>query len=77
MSKVNLVKYSNRICDVFENLLDEHGIDIPDDNRTGEEEEAHIHGVTYYTLEDEIKKILIELANEIKRDDVELETESI
>lgn len=46
------------ILDVFENLLDKHNIDIPSDDRTGAEEEAHIYGDAYFELEDTIQQLL-------------------
>lgn len=47
-----------QILDLFEYLLDEKGIYIPDDDRTGDEDEACIYGTTYYDLEDYICEIL-------------------
>ena len=74
--KVNIRQLSHEVCEVFENLLDKHNIDIPDEDRTGDESEAHIYGVTYGNLEDEVTEVLSNFANEIKRDDLELETDS-
>lgn len=62
------------IIDLFEDLLDIYGIDIPSVDRdieiedmTDEEiEEAglsHIYGDVYYALEDEITKLLKRLNN--------------
>lgn len=48
------------IIDIFENLLDQHNIQIPDDDRCGDEEEAPIYGCTYFNLESEIAQILID-----------------
>lgn len=45
---------SANIINVFENLLDEHNIVIPDDQREGSEDEACIYGDTYYNLEEDI-----------------------
>lgn len=73
MRVVKLRPIANEICDLFEELLDEHGIDIPDEDREGNEEEAHIYGMTYAELEDKVKEILVEFAEQIKKDDVELE----
>lgn len=42
------------IIDMFEDILDKHGIKIPDEDRTGDESEACIYGMTYATLEDKI-----------------------
>ena len=46
------------ILDIFEDMLDEKGIMIPDDEREGDEDEACIYGDTYYSLEDEITELL-------------------
>ena len=47
-----------RILDVFEEMLGSKGISIPDEDRTGEESEAHLFGMTYATLEDEVADLL-------------------
>lgn len=46
------------IAELFENLLDEHNIYVPDEDRTGEEGEACLYGTTYYNLVDDIDEIL-------------------
>lgn len=46
------------ILDLFENLLDKHGIYIPDDDRNGEDGEACLYGTTYGNLEDSISALL-------------------
>lgn len=73
MKTIKVRQIANEICEQFEELLDKHNIDIPDDDREGNEEEAHIYGMTYAELEDKVKEILVEFAEQIKRDDVELE----
>lgn len=62
---IKLRPYAAAICDKFEQLLDEHGIDIPDNDRTGEEGEAHLYGTTYVTLEDDITDILEKLTFDV------------
>ena len=52
------------ILDLFENLLDKHGIYIPDDDRSGDEGEACLYGTTYGNLEDAICTILYEYIDE-------------
>ena len=47
-----------RILDIFEEMLESKGISIPDEERTGEESEARLYGMTYSTLEDEIAELL-------------------
>lgn len=73
MRVIKVRPIANEICELFEELLDEYGIDIPDEDREGNEEEAHIYGMTYAELEDKVKEILVEFAEQIKRDNVELE----
>ena len=46
------------IIDVFENFLYNKGIDIPNEDKTGDEEEAIIYGSDYRYLEDAIEHIL-------------------
>ena len=46
------------ILDIFEDMLDEKGIMIPDDDRTGDEGEACLYGCTYGDLEEEITALL-------------------
>lgn len=46
------------ILDMFEDMLDEKGIMIPDEDRTGDESEACIYGTTYAELEDQITELL-------------------
>ena len=59
------------IIDLFEELLDEYGIDIPSEDRDMEMEDmteeeikeagfAHIYGTDYYNLEDAIVALLEE-----------------
>lgn len=73
MEKIKVRRFALTICNLFENLLDEYNIDIPDDDREGNDEEAHIYGMTYAQLEDDVKEILIEFAENIKREDIELD----
>jgi len=46
------------IIDMFEDLLEKHNINIPDEERDGHEGEANIYGITYFELEDEITAYL-------------------
>lgn len=48
------------ILDMFEDVLYEHGIMIPDEDRTGAEGEACLYGTTYGRLEDAITDMLSE-----------------
>lgn len=63
---ISIREYAAGICDVFENLLAEHDILIPDEEREGEEEEACLYGDAYYATEDRIVEILTELLEKVK-----------
>ena len=73
MSIVKVRKVALDICELFEDLLETHNIDIPDEDREGDECEARIYGMTYSELEDNVRDILIDFAEKIKRDDVQLD----
>lgn len=47
-----------RILDIFEDMLENKGVSIPDEDRTGEESEACLYGITYAELENEIAELL-------------------
>lgn len=51
-------EYAWAILDYFEDLLDEKGIDIPSDDRDGDEGEARLFGSEYFDLEDKITSLL-------------------
>lgn len=57
--------YANEICDKFEELLEKHNIDIPDEDRTGDEGEARLYGMTYAVLEEEVNDILVALVQKV------------
>lgn len=46
------------ILSIFEEFLYEKGIDIPNEDKEGNEEEAILYGSDYYSLEDKIVDIL-------------------
>ena len=47
-----------RILDIIEEMLASKEIMIPDEDRTGEESEACLYGMTYAALEDDISELL-------------------
>ena len=47
-----------QILDVFEEMLEKKGIMIPDEDRTGDESEACLYGMTYADLENAIEELL-------------------
>lgn len=47
-----------RILDVFEKMLESKGISIPDEDRTGDEAEAYLYGMTYADLENALEELL-------------------
>lgn len=52
------------ILDIFEEMLDDKGIMIPDEDREGDEGEACLYGSTYYELEDAITELLCDYIDE-------------
>ena len=76
MVKINLRHTSSDICELFEELLDKYDINIPDENREGDPDEAHLYGDNYVDLEDSITEIILNLANQIKKENIEFETET-
>lgn len=60
-------QWAASICDCFEELLELHDIDIPDDDRTDPDHEARIYGCTYDDLEEAVNEVLHEMVDEIKR----------
>ena len=51
------------ILDLFEDLLEEKEIDIPSDDREGNEGEARLYGCEYANLEDDIVGLLERFEN--------------
>lgn len=47
-----------RILDIFEEMLENKGVSIPDEDRTGDESEACLYGMTYADLENAIEELL-------------------
>ena len=62
---IKLREYSVDICELFEDLLEEHDITIPDEDREGRPEEARLYGTTYADLEYKVLDILNEFMNDI------------
>lgn len=52
------------ILDMFEDMLEEKGIAVPDEDRTGAEGEACLYGTTYANLEDKIVELLVDYIDE-------------
>lgn len=61
-------EFAIAIVDLFEELLDEKNIDIPSDDREGNDDEARIYGTEYYELEDAVYELLaeFEMSNRLK-----------
>ena len=66
MKKVNAREWIAAICDAIEDILSEYGIQIPDEDRKGEENEACLYGHSYDLVSDSVQKILELLTAEIK-----------
>ena len=63
---ISIRDFAASICGVFEDVLAEHDIIIPDDCREGEEDEAALFGDAYYYTEDAVVEILTKFAETIK-----------
>ena len=63
---ISIREHAAQICDVFEELLAERGILIPNDEREGEEDEACLFGDDYYWTEDSVVEILTKLLETVK-----------
>ena len=59
--KIYTKEVATEIIDTFENLLDEHNITIPDEDRTGDDGEARIYGMTFAKLLDKVECLVIDL----------------
>ena len=62
---IKLREYSVDICELFEDLLEENDITIPDDEREWEPDEARLYGTTYADLEYKVLNILNEFMNDL------------
>lgn len=62
---IKLREYSVDICELFEDLLEENDITIPDDEREGEPDESRLYGKTYSCLEYDVLNILNEFMNDL------------
>ena len=62
---IKLREYSVDICELFEDLLEEHDISIPDEDREGRPDEARLYGTTYADLEYKVLNILNEFMNDL------------
>lgn len=49
------------IVDLFEDLLDKFGIDIPDPDRKESENPARIYGMTYFNLVSDVEQAIIKI----------------
>ena len=63
---IKLREYSVAIVEFFEDILEAHNIDIPDEDRTGDESEARLYGMTYANLEDDVLSLLVDLVDKLK-----------
>ena len=64
---IKLREYSVEIVELFEEVLDKHGIIVPDEDRTGDESEACLYGTTYYDLEDDVLSVLCRLILRVQK----------
>jgi hypothetical protein len=75
---IKLREYSVEIVELFEDILEKHDITIPDEDRTGDECEARLYGMTYANLEDDVLHALCRLVLRVKKlPDAEIDTENL
>lgn len=70
--ELHIRQISAVLADVFDSLLDEHGIMIPDEDREGAESEVALFGSTYSDFEDEITKQLAAIVSGVRRDGADI-----
>lgn len=58
MKALDIKNITISIIDIFEDVLEEKNITIPDEFREGNSDEARIFGDTYYRLEESIMELL-------------------
>lgn len=59
------------IVELFECILADADVMIPDVNREGDEDEAAIYGDTYSAFEDNVTDILVRFADNIKNENID------
>lgn len=57
------------VVEVFERLLSEHGIIIPDEDREDGSEDTPIYGMTYGNILYDVEDLLISLINEARENE--------
>lgn len=75
---IKLREYSTEIVELFEEVLDKHGIIVPDEDRTGDESEACLYGTTYSDLEADVISVLCRLILRVQKlPDAEFDIENL
>ena len=67
--EIKIRHYSASAVDVLEDILDIYEIDVPSDDREGNEGEAHIYGCEYSDFEDAVTEIMSEFATKVMESD--------
>ena len=62
---VNVRDIAGDICEMFEGLLESKDISIPDDDRTGEDGEARLYGMTYAECIDSLTELLTNVVKDV------------
>lgn len=57
-----MLKLVRKLTEAVEELLNYHGVKLPDENRQGDSDEACLFGKSLYALEDRFKEIISESA---------------
>lgn len=64
--EIHIRQISAEIADIFDCLLADNDIMIPDEDREGDEDEAPLYGCTYSDFEDGITEQLSEIVNGVR-----------
>lgn len=60
------------ILEMFDDVLTAHGIKVPseEDDQRGKDNDAALYGMVYWTLLDDVERIVAESADRAKREDI-------
>lgn len=64
--ELHIRQISAEIADIYDSLLADNGIMVPDDGREGNEDEAALYGCTYSEFEDCITEQLAEIVGGVR-----------
>ena len=76
-TEIKIRHYAANAVDVLEDVLDVYDIDVPSDDREGEEGEAHIYGCEYSEYEDAVTEIMGEFATKVMESDTDVNSTTV